>query len=204
MLVDSPVLMSYDTTNGYAQFVNERGKYGKGFVREWGRRLLMAEIKKPEISKAADTKTSTVTTPVAATAAKSEPAASATVKAAVKTETKTEAAKETKAPVEKKKPGRKPGAKKPGRKPAAAKKETAKTTTAKAAAKKTAVKENVHVEFAGKSYTTEDLVKIAKDVWKYDLKRKVGDFKSVELYVKPEESVVYYVINGDVAGNFGI
>lgn len=165
----------------------------------------MAEIKKPEINKAADTKTSTVTTPVAAPAAKTEPAASTV---------KTEAAKETKAPVEKKKPGRKPGtktataAKKPGRKPAAAKKETAKTTTAKKAtrttAKKVAVKESLHLEFAGKSYTTEDLVKIAKDVWKYDLKRKVGDFKSVELYVKPEESVVYYVINGDVAGNFGI
>lgn len=166
----------------------------------------MAEIKKPEINKAADTKTSTAATPVAAPAAKTEPAAS-TVKAEAKTETK--AAKETKAPAEKKKPGRKPGVKKTGRKPAAAKKETAKSTTTKkttktVAAKKTAVKESLHLEFAGKSYTTEELVKIAKDVWKYDLKKKVGDFKSVELYVKPEESVVYYVINGDVAGNFGI
>lgn len=185
--------------------------YEKVFVREWGRRLLMAEIKKPEISKAADTKTSTVTTPVAAPAAKTESAAGT-----AKAEVKTDAAKETKAPVEKKKPGRKPGtktaAKKPGRKPAAEKKETAKTTTAKkttksaktASTRKTTVKETLHLEFAGKSYTTEDLVKIAKDVWKYDLKRKVSDFKSVELYVKPEESVVYYVINGDVAGNFGI
>ena len=199
--------MSYDTTNEVVQSVNMCGKnYGKVFVREWGRRLLMAEIKKPEISKAADTKTSTVTTPVVAPAAKTEPAA---VKAEVKTETKTETEK---APVEKKKPGRKPGskttAKKPGRKPAAAKKETAKTTTKAAkttdTTKKTAVKESLHLEFAGKSYTTDDLVKIAKDVWKYDLKKKVSDFKSVELYVKPEESVVYYVINGDVAGNFGI
>lgn len=197
--------MSYDTTNGTVRAVYEHGtNYGKVFVREWGRRLLMSEIKKPEISKAADTKASTVTAPVAAPAAKTEPA--------VNTEAKTEAAKETKAPAEKKKPGRKPGtktaAKKPGRKPAAAKKETAKTATAKktarATAKKVAVKENLHLEFAGKSYTTEDLVKIAKDVWKYDLKKKVSDFKSVELYVKPEESVVYYVINGDVAGNFGI
>ena len=79
-----------------------------------------------------------------------------------------------------------------------------KTTTRKAAAKKTAVKETVHVQFADKSYTAEDLVKIAKDVWKYDLNQKVSDFKSVELYVKPEESVVYYVINGEVQGNFGI
>ena len=84
----------------------------------------------------------------------------------------------------------------------AEKKTTAKTT--KGSTKKAAVKETLYVQFAGKSYTTDELVKIARDVWKYDLKRKVGDFKSVELYVKPEESVVYYVINGDVEGKFDI
>ena len=66
------------------------------------------------------------------------------------------------------------------------------------------MKETIHVQFSGKTYTTEDLVKIAKDVWKYDLKKKVGDFKSVELYVKPEESIVYYVINGEERGHFNI
>ena len=143
----------------------------------------MAETKKTEATKAADTKTATVTTPVEAPAAKTEE----------KNET------EAKKPAARK-PGRKPGAKKPGRKPAAAKKETAaKTTTRKAA-----VKETIHVQFSGKTYTTEDLVKIAKDVWKYDLKKKVGDFKNVELYVKPEESVVYYVINGEEKGSFNI
>ena len=65
-------------------------------------------------------------------------------------------------------------------------------------------KSNVTVQFAGKSYSTEDLVKIAKDVWKYDLGRDEADFKSVELYVKPEESSVYYVVNGDVTGSFNI
>lgn len=151
----------------------------------------MADIKKPvekpEVSKAADTKTETATTPVAAPAAKTEAKAEAK-----ETETKKPAAK---------RPGRKPAAKKPGRKPAAAKKETAaKTTTTK----KAAVKETIHVQFSGKTYTTEDLVRIAKDVWKYDLKKKVGDFKAVELYVKPEESVVYYVINGEEKGQFNI
>ena len=112
---------------------------------------------------------------------------------------------------EPKKTTRKTGAKKttakkaPAKKTAAAKKTTTKTTTTKKdATKKTAVKETLSLQFAGKSYTTEDLVKIAKDVWKYDLKQKVGDFKSVELYVKPEESAVYYVINGDVTGKFDI
>ena len=146
----------------------------------------MAENKKPveqpETGKSADTKTATAETP-AASAAKENGA--------------------KKPATERKKPGRKPAAekKKPGRKPAAAKKETAaKTTTTR----KAAVKETVHVQFSGKTYTTEDLVKIAKDVWKYDLKRKVGDFKAVELYVKPEESVVYYVINGEEKGQFNI
>ncbi|MDE5939568.1 MAG: DNA-binding protein [Lachnospiraceae bacterium] len=156
----------------------------------------MAETKKPveksEASKAADTKTSTAETPVAAPAATTEPVAET-----AKTEEKETAAKKPAG----RKPGRKPGAKKPGRKPAAAKKETeTKTTTTR----KAAVKETVHVQFSGKTYTTEDLVKIAKDVWKYDLKKKVGDFKAVELYVKPEESVVYYVINGEEKGQFNI
>ena len=143
---------------------------------------------KEEAAKVADTKTDEVKT------AKEAPAA--------KTETTTEV----------KKRGRKPAAekatataKKPGRKPAAektaVKKETVKKETA---AKKAAVKEAVHIQFGGKSYASEDLVKIAKDVWVYDLNQEEKDFKSVELYVKPEEHIVYYVINGEVQGNFNI
>lgn len=85
---------------------------------------------------------------------------------------------------------------------ASARKTTTKTTTKKAAAKK--IESSVVLQFDGKEYTDEDLVKIAKDVWKYDLKQKVGDFKSVKLYVKPEENTVYYVINDDVTGEFAI
>ena len=83
----------------------------------------------------------------------------------------------------------------------AAKKETA------AAPKKTAAKKvncDIHVQFAGKSYSQEELMKMAKDVWRYDLKQKVGDLKSVELYVKPEESAVYYVMNQEFTGSFYI
>lgn len=86
-----------------------------------------------------------------------------------------------------------------------AKKETVKKAPAKKApVKKAALKQAMYIEFAGKSYTQEDLVKIAKDVWKFDLKKKVSDFKSVELYVKPEESIVYYVINEEEKGSFYI
>lgn len=88
----------------------------------------------------------------------------------------------------------------------AAKKTTAKKTTgAKRGPKaKGDVKVSMNVQFGGKSYTTDDLVKIAKDVWKYDLKQKAVDFKSVELYVKPEDGMAYYVINGKEAGSFYI
>lgn len=87
-------------------------------------------------------------------------------------------------------------------------KSTVKKTAEKAAAKKPAAKKEIEatvsVQFSGKSYTTEELVAIAKDVWKYDLKQKVSDFKSVELYVKPEENQAYYVINGEHTGSFFI
>lgn len=81
-----------------------------------------------------------------------------------------------------------------------------KAAEAKATATKSAAKTSVtvNVQFNNKSYTTEDFVKIAKDVWRYDLKKKVSDFKTVELYVKPEEGMAYYVINGTEEGSFVI
>ena len=89
----------------------------------------------------------------------------------------------------------------------AVKKETTKTA-AKAGTAKRGPKKHpeaiVSVQFSGKSYTTQELVAIAKDVWKYDLKQKASDFKSVELYVKPEENQAYYVINGEYTGSFFI
>jgi len=85
-------------------------------------------------------------------------------------------------------------------KAAGEKKETGKRT----ASKKAEMESAVHIQFAGKSYTEEDLMKMAKDVWKYDLKQKVGDLTNVELYVKPEESKVYYVFNGEFTGCYSI
>lgn len=85
-----------------------------------------------------------------------------------------------------------------------AKKVATATAEKKPAAKKATAKCEMQLQFAGKSYTQEDLMKMAKDVWKYDLKQKVGDLKTVELYVKPEESAVYYVMNKDFTGSFVI
>lgn len=139
----------------------------------------------------------------AAVAAKPVAKAVAATKAAETKEVKAEVKKEAvkKAPA-KKAPAKKETVKKETAKKAPAKK--AATTTKKAPAKKAEVKANISVQFDGKEYKTEDFVKIAKDVWQYDLGKKVADFKTVDLYVKPEEAAVYYVINGDVTGSFAI
>ncbi len=116
----------------------------------------------------------------------------------VKAEVKKAPAKKAAAP--KKETAKKAPAKKAEAKPAAEKKAPAK----KAAAKKADVKGVVNFQFSGKSYTPDDLLKICKDVWTYDLNGKEEDFKSVELYVKPEENTTYYVINGNITGSFFI
>ena len=95
-------------------------------------------------------------------------------------------------------------AKKTAVKTEAVKKETEKKIPAKTAAKKTEQKCEMHIQYGGKSYSQEDLVKIAKDVWKYDLKLKATELSSVNLYVKPEENKVYYVMNGEFTGSFDI
>lgn len=126
---------------------------------------------------------------VAKAAPAKEEAKAAEVKETVKEEVKAAAKK----PAAKKAPAKK-----------AAEKPAKETAAKKAPAKKAAVKEAVNFQFSGKSYTPDDLLKICKDVWKYDLNGKEEDFKSVELYVKPEENTTYYVINGNVTGSFFI
>ena len=84
-----------------------------------------------------------------------------------------------------------------------------KTAGRKAAVKKTETKKaelksEICLQFGGNEYRQEDLLKTAKEIWKNDLKQKVGDLASVELYVKPEEHAVYYVMNKEYTGSFYI
>ena len=98
----------------------------------------------------------------------------------------------------------KPAVKEPAAKKTTEKKAPVKKAAAKPAAKKVEIKENITLEFSGKTYTKEDLIKSIKDIWKYDYKKKVSELKSIDLYVKPEEGKAYYVINGQILGNFPI
>jgi len=127
--------------------------------------------------------------PVAVAVPAAKEAVKAEVKAEVKAAPEVKKAEAVKKEVVKKEP---------------VKKAAAKTETKKAPAKKAELKSELHVQFAGKSYTEEELVKIAKDVWKYDLKQKVSDLTSLELYVKPEEQTAYYVMNKEFTGSFAI
>lgn len=121
------------------------------------------------------------------------------VKAAEKAEKPAAVKKETvKKETVKKAPAKKEPVKKASVKKAPAKK------AEKPAAKKAEIKSEVHVQFSGKSYTQEDLVKIAKDVWTYDLNGDLADLTSIELYVKPEEQTVYYVMNKEFTGSFAV
>ena len=123
---------------------------------------------------------------------KTETAPVAEVKAAVAAETVTETAAEA--------PAEKPVKKTTVKKTAAAKKPAAKTAkaTAKPAAKTakaaTAPKETVKIQFGADEY---DFAEIKKAV-EADYKNKVkGRIKTVEIYIKPEDKAVYYVVNGD-------
>jgi hypothetical protein len=106
----------------------------------------------------------------------------ATKKTAVSAEAKdTATVAEAAAPAEKKAPAKKAAAKKP-----AAKKE--------AAPKKVA--ENVYVQYQGVEITSAGLIEKAKK------DSGVKSIKKVDVYVKPEENMVYYVINDDAKGQF--
>ena len=88
------------------------------------------------------------------------------------------------------------------KKTTAAKAPAAKTTTAKkpaakkaAAPKKEELKAEVTLQFNGNDYTAERLIQSAKDVWQYDMGRDVADFKSVKIFVKPDDRKAYAVVN---------
>ena len=80
----------------------------------------------------------------------------------------------------------KAAAKKPAPKAAATAKSAAKTATAP--------KETVKIQFGADEY---DFAEIKKAV-EADCKSKVqGKIKAIEIYIKPEDKAVYYVVNGD-------
>lgn len=83
---------------------------------------------------------------------------------------------------------------------ATVKKTVAKTTTAKkAVAKKPEVTRQVFVQFGGREVATENIMNKVEAAWAA-MGNKAEDMTDVKIYIKPEEFMAYYVINGDVTG----
>ena len=81
----------------------------------------------------------------------------------------------------------------------ATKKAATKTTAAKKTTAKKEIKVNAFVEYYGKQVEEKDIIASVKKAWT-STGKKVGDIKSMDLYIKPEEGAVYYVINGTETG----
>lgn len=81
-----------------------------------------------------------------------------------------------------------------------AEKAPAKTTTAKkTTTKKAELKTSFTIQtLDGKEVSEKDLIKKVKEVWTKNYKKKVGDLKSIELFVKQEENSVYFAANNEV------
>lgn len=63
----------------------------------------------------------------------------------------------------------------------------------------------VILQYGDKSISYDEIMQNMENKWTYDYGRKVSDIRAMELYVKPDEDRVYYVINeGEENGSFGI
>ena len=100
---------------------------------------------------------------------------------------------------EKKTAAPKTAAKKPAEtKEAAPKKAPAK----KAPAKKVEPKASVVIEYAGTQIVAKDVLAAATKAFK--AANKGVTIKTIEVYVKPEENVAYYVVNGEGSEDYKV
>lgn len=70
---------------------------------------------------------------------------------------------------------------------------------AKKATTKKEIKTTLFVEYFGKQVEEKEMIAAVKKAWT-SAGNKVGDIKTIELYVKPEDDAVYYVINKTESG----
>lgn len=89
-------------------------------------------------------------------------------------------------------------------KEAAVVKETApaKKAPARRTTKAAEPKETVYVEYAGKQAAVKDMLEAAKTAFAQT--HQGVAIKTIEIYVKPEEDVAYYVVNGEGSDDFKI
>ena len=162
----------------------------------------MAELKKTvaEVKPVASIKTPVVAEEKKVDAPKAVAKKPAAKKPAVK---KATVAPAKKAPTKKAEP-KKAVAKKAPTKKAPAKKTAAKKPAAKKTEAVAAVKTNIVLQYADKNVTYDTLVENAENVYQYDMGKNVSDIKKLDLYVKPEENTVYFVVNDKEHNQYGL
>lgn len=82
--------------------------------------------------------------------------------------------------------------------------EAKKAPAKKTATKKAEIKSNVMLQFAGKEVSAKDILANVKKAWTSQLKGKLKDIKTIDIYVKTEENRAYFVINGESGENYFI
>lgn len=65
------------------------------------------------------------------------------------------------------------------------------------------MKTNYYVQYAGKEVLDSELVTTIKTQWK-ESGKLIGDIKTLDVYVKPEENKAYYAVNGEQAGEVSL
>lgn len=73
-------------------------------------------------------------------------------------------------------------------------------TTAK---KRTSKKMNFYVQFQDAEYNEQDIIAQVKKIWK-DAGNRIADLNTMDIYVKPEEKMVYYTINEELSASFAL
>lgn len=58
------------------------------------------------------------------------------------------------------------------------------------------MKKNLYIQYKGSNLSEKEMIKQVKKYWKQDGNR-IKDIDTLNLYVKPEEQIVYYSINED-------
>lgn len=65
------------------------------------------------------------------------------------------------------------------------------------------MKATMTIQAAGIEVTEASVKALVKEAW-VAAGNKVKDMETVDIYVKPEEKMVYYVINGTVSGSVAL
>lgn len=63
------------------------------------------------------------------------------------------------------------------------------------------MKSNIYVEYQGIQVNTTDFIAAAKKIW-LQKGKKVKDLRTLDLYAKPEENMVYCVFNHKDSDSF--